>query len=84
MSIPPPLERKNRIVLTELDPQKNNLNLIVEYHFLDLHKYEVTVITAMRKNNFQISDNQYCVQFDNDVSYLFVNKNKKITEIDSF
>lgn len=84
VNFPPPKARRNRIVLKEIDLKKGDLNLIVEYQFLALHQFEVTVITAMRKFEFEISDNQYCIQFEDDVSYLIVNKNKKNCEIDSY
>ncbi len=84
MNFPPPLIRNKRIVLKDSELGKEDLNVVVEYQFLELNKYEVTAITAMRKNDFLISDNQFCIHFEGDSSILFINRNKKLIEIDTF
>lgn len=51
--------RPDRIVLTKECDGEEPLNIVVEYHYLSLNKYEVTLITAMKTGGFRISDGQY-------------------------
>tara|TARA_R110000868_G_scaffold316841_2_gene577695 strand:+ start:520 stop:1089 length:570 start_codon:yes stop_codon:yes gene_type:complete len=77
VNIPPPKPRRNRIVLTKVSNTDSNLNVVVEFNFLDNRKYEVTVITAMREDDFIKSDGQFTVEFHQDGStlYRFTNNN---------
>ena len=48
-------DRSDRIVLTRVFEDEVKLNIVVEYHFLNMNSYEVTLITAMRKDDFTVS-----------------------------
>lgn len=39
-----------------------DLNIAVEVHLITLNKYEITVKTAMRKNDFRIDNGKYAIQ----------------------
>lgn len=84
VNYPPPKSRNIRIVLKEIEANKEELNVVVEYHFIQFHKYEVTVITAMRNDDFRISDGQYSLHFEEDESFLMFHRNKNDVEIDTF
>jgi hypothetical protein len=65
-------KRFERIVLQKSISNEEKLNVIAEYHYLNLNKYEVTVKTAMRKDDFHYSDGQFLVEiFDEGNSILF-------------
>ncbi len=52
------------------------LNVVIECHYSSLNSYEITVKTAMRTNDFKLSDGQYAIEVLNeDNSYL-----KKMTK----
>ena len=81
---PPKKTHNTRVVITDIEQKLDNLNIVIEYHFLDFHKYEVTVITAMRENKFRLSNGQYNIQFNgNESSLMFHEKNNDI-KIDEF
>lgn len=84
VNFPPPKTRNIRIVLTEAFENELALNVVVEYQFLDSGKYEVTVITAMRKDVFELSNGQYTIQYIGESIVLKQNKNGTVIEIDSF
>ncbi|MGJ8716607.1 MAG: hypothetical protein ACSHXG_16025 [Maribacter stanieri] len=71
---------KERIVLKNIH-DKGILNVVVEIHFLETSKYEVTVITAMEIDNFKISDGQYVLIFVENRVLLKRNVNKNFQEI---
>ncbi|MFC5282023.1 hypothetical protein [Pedobacter alpinus] len=78
---------KSRITLTQHfnDHDIEDLNIVVEYHYLSMHKYEVTVITALRKNNFYFNDGSYQIELYSDgTSYINKNEKRKVKEISSF
>lgn len=77
---------KQRITLTQhFHDESSDLNIVVEYHYLSMHRYEVTVITALRKNDFYFNDGSYQIElYENDGSNLNKNELKKVKEIDSF
>jgi hypothetical protein len=54
-------ERSTRIVLQE-QVDLGLLNVVIEAHYLDINKYEITVVTAMCKNDYVPSDNQYVIE----------------------
>lgn len=81
---PPKKDKNIRLVLKEINSNYTDLNVVVEYHFLELNKYEVTVITAMRNEDFRINDGQYILLFEGDNSFLQIRQNKNDVEIDSY
>jgi len=62
-------ERPLRIVLQE-QTGPGLLNVVIEAHYLDIGKYEITVKTAMCKDDYYLSDNQYAIELDGDGSIL--------------
>lgn len=86
VNFPPSGVRNIRIVLKDEFKNQETLNVVVEYHFIDLSLYEVTVFTAMCKNDFYLSDGQYAIVFENNFSRLVLmqNKNKNEKIIDEF
>lgn len=77
---------KQRIILTKhFDNGSDDLNVVVEYHYLSMHKYEVTVVTALRKNNFYFNDGSYQIELhEDDTSGLNKNELNKVKKISSF
>lgn len=75
--------RNIRLVLQEIKKQ-GTLNVVVEFHHIEHNKYEVTVITAMREENFAISIGQNVLEINEDISYLRKNNGGKLIDIDTF
>ena len=84
VNFPPSGIRNIRIVLKDEFKNKETLNVVVEYHFIDLSLYEVTVFTAMCKNDFYLSDGQYGIVFEDNLSKLVLMQNKNEKIIDEF
>ena len=61
---------RDKRVLVQETTDEGVLNLILEYHYLDLCRYEVTMITAMVDDNFGIFDGQYILNIDGESSTL--------------
>jgi len=50
---------------------ETTLNIVVEIHFINFNKYEVTVVTAMSTDTFKVSDGQYILEMpEKDFSIL--------------
>ncbi|PXY39396.1 hypothetical protein DMB65_18095 [Flavobacterium cheongpyeongense] len=81
---PPPKSRGLRVVLKEEFDTDITLNIIAEYHFFDTNTYEVTVITAMRKEDFKISVGQFELIFNSSFSTLNQKNGNNIQYIDTF
>jgi hypothetical protein len=81
---PPPKNRALRVVLKERFSNNLTLNIIAEYHFVDTNIYEVTVVTAMRKEDFNISVGQYELLFDNNFSVLNLRNGNSVQYQDEF
>lgn len=71
---------KERIVFKNIH-ENGTLNVVVEIHFLDTSKYELTVITAMEVDNFKIADGQYVISLLQNRVLLKRNVNKNLQEI---
>lgn len=67
-----------RFIIRERQPDGIMLNLVVEYHFDSLGRFEVTMVTAMKVNGFRIIDSQYIVELQGNTATLsrMVNKNE--------
>lgn len=52
-------KRNSRVVIKDMYNYENILNVAVEIHFCDFHRYEITVWTAMMVDKFKIEDGQY-------------------------
>jgi len=58
------------------------LNAVIEVHFKLLNEFEITVKTAMRNNDFKLSEGQYAIEiFEEDSSVLKQMVKGKIQEI---
>jgi len=77
---------KQRIILTQhFNDDSTDLNVVVEYHYLSMHKYEVTVITALRKDNFYFNDGSFQIELHEDhTSDLNKNEMGKVKKISTF
>ena len=77
---------RHRIILTQyFNDGTDNLNVVVEFHYLSMHKYEVTVITALRNNDFHFNDGSYQIELHQDgTSYLNKKELRKVKRIGSF
>jgi hypothetical protein len=74
-------ERASRIVC-QREMDEVMLNVVIEVHYKSLCEYEVTVKTAMRVDDFIMSDGQYAVElFGIDNSVLKLKARKKVEEI---
>jgi len=63
--------RSTRIVLQDLvNAEENFLNVAVEYHFLEVDVYEITIWTAMKEANFKKREGQYIIQLHHDRTIL--------------
>lgn len=64
-----------RVLLQEESITGELLNLVIDYHFIEVGQYEMTFVTAMVENNFKVFDGQYILYIDGDKSILkrFVN-----------
>jgi hypothetical protein len=80
---PPNKIHNIRIVLKEL---KNGefINIVVEYHFIDLNTIEVTIVTALTGNNFNMSNGQFGIEFDNHYSKLIQYNKRILNELDNY
>jgi hypothetical protein len=77
-----PVGRPERIVISQKNDSTPDLNIIVEYHYLSISKYEVTVRTAMCKNGFKYGDGQYKIEINqDDSSTLYRNERGQIKTI---
>jgi hypothetical protein len=76
-------DRAIRVVLQDsINDAEEKLNVVIEAHFVNFDKYEITVITAMRKNEFRISNGQFMVEFvGENSSVLKKNTNMGIQDI---
>lgn len=69
---------KYRIVVKD----ENNLNVVLEIHFLDYSKYEITIITAMKVEEFKLSDGQYILSIGTQSIKFEKFANKQLSKID--
>lgn len=49
---------KHRIVVKDFRGTEEPLNIVIEVHFLNYSQYEITIITAMKCQDFSMSDGQ--------------------------
>jgi len=76
--------RRFRITLKEVSTTEQTLNVIAEYHYLQHNCFEVTVITAMRKDDFYFSNGDYGLEFNDDYSQLILNDRNNYVVIDEY
>lgn len=82
ISYPPPKQKPMSVVLKEIFSDNITLNVVAEFHGLEIGQYEVTVRTAMRKDNYEIFDGDHEILFDGESSMLNFKAENKLTNID--
>lgn len=83
----PPFAPPNstRIVLqNHISDDEHFLNVAVEYHFLDVDTYEITIWTAMKEKHFNIREGQFIIQLHHDKTMLYQFVQKKLKPLISF
>lgn len=73
--------RPERVVITQLLDDELALNVITEYHYLSLNKYEVTIVTALKKDDFYFSDGQYQIKIDVDNTSTLYRSERGVVKI---
>jgi len=74
--------RYPRIILQKEDLDGILLNVAIELHCISLDKYEITVFTAMKKDDFKMSQGQFAIQlYGNSESELKKFENGKLLTI---
>lgn len=85
LNYPPNKSRNTRIILKDLCKDKNIfLNVVLEYHFINLNTIEVTIITALKSNDFSFADGQFGIEFDDNYSKLIQYKKHVMYTIDEY
>jgi hypothetical protein len=72
VNFPPfaPPQSTRIVIQNHVDNEEHFLNVALEYHFLDVDTYEVTVWTAMKHKGFHIREGQYIIQLHHDKTIL--------------
>ena len=73
---------KYRVVLKDYRNTQIPVNIVIEIHFLDYSKYEITTITAMKCVDFLLSDGQYVISVTNNYVNFHRFQNKSLINID--
>lgn len=60
------------------------LNIVTEFHHLEHHKYQVTIITAMTNDDFNISLGQYVIEIIGNTSVLKKCEQNKLIEVSTY
>lgn len=77
--------RKTRTTITQIIDNELNLNIVVNYHYVALNKYEVTLVTAMRKNGFEPKDGEFQLELQVDgSSILYKSERGKIQIVSDY
>lgn len=82
LNFPPEKPIKLRVVLKKHFDNEETLNVVAEYHFVNFNDYEVTIVTAMRKDNFTISVGQNALEMYEARVDLVLNNNNNDEIID--
>jgi hypothetical protein len=69
-----------RIVLMEGNGAEK-LNVVIQAHFIAVNKFEITVKTALRTDDFRLYQGQYAIELQGDTSILLRKDNNRIVEI---
>lgn len=77
--------QSTRIILqNHIDNQEDFLNVVLEYHFLDVDTYEITVLTAMKHKGFLIREGQFVIQLHHDKTILLQFIKKTFNNLHTF
>jgi hypothetical protein len=75
-------EFPHRIVLME-EVDASILNVVIEVHYIDYNRFEVTVMTAMVVDNFRMPAGQFCIEIHQEHSVLKKQEKGKLSEVSS-
>ena len=71
LNMPDQVRRIFRILLKDHFSGETPLNVVVEFHFITILKYEATIKTAMQSDDFRPNDGQFILElYDADSSIL--------------
>ncbi|MFV8324794.1 hypothetical protein [Flavobacterium sp. ZS1P14] len=86
INFPPFIQNKSvRIVLqNRMDVVDDILNVAIDYHFVDVNTYEITIWTATNTRDFFIRDGQCVVQLHHNKTSLFKNIKKTSNQLCEF
>lgn len=70
----------HRIVLQK-NTEEGLLNIVTEFHLMELRRYEVTVKTAMVTDGFRLSDGQFALRLDDSGCVILKMENNKPREM---
>jgi hypothetical protein len=71
LNFPNQTKRLFRILLKDNCPGELPLNVIVEFHWIDLTRHEATIKTALRGDDFRLAEGQHMVElYDENASVL--------------
>lgn len=73
-------ERPVKIVLKEGEGN-DTLNVVVEAHFVEINKFEITIKTAMRVEDFRLHQGQYALEVLETNCILYRNNNNRMFEL---
>lgn len=77
----PPGDRAVRVICQKCF-DGNKTNVTIEGHFVSLNDIEITIVTAIQKNDYQPSDGQYAIELLGGGNSVLLHCSKqKITEI---
>ena len=62
--------KQRRIVLREIDPVSEILHVVIEGHYIGENSYEITIITAMRIDSFNIKEGQFVIEYSDNIPTL--------------
>ncbi len=75
-----PKEKPAKIVLKE-ETVDGLLNVVIEVHYTELSRFEITVKTAMCTEGFNMFMGQFSIDFQGDTSTLYRMDNTGLTEV---
>ena len=65
-----PQSEMRRRIFCQKESGEGQLNVLIQVNFISIHKYEITVITALCKNDFWLKDGEYAILVDGENSIL--------------
>jgi hypothetical protein len=80
---PPNKIHNIRVILKDLRDGEF-INVVVEYHFIDLNTIEVTIVTALSGNDFNMSNGQFGIEFEGNYSKLIQFTRGTLNELDTY
>jgi hypothetical protein len=60
-----------RVVLKNIDDEEEHLSVAIEYHFINVNSFEITIFTAMKVKDFFIREGQYVIEMHHNKTKLY-------------